>query len=785
MANLTSTLTVKLLDEISKPAKSVAEALSATERKAKEVAKALAGSGATDRLSASLTKLGLSAKDVDTVARSFKEYAASARLAGTASDWTKTQAAGVRRWEAQTVSALKTVQREQAAFARTQRRFTETSGGGGGHGDASGRQMLVGIAGTFAAEKIAHFGKESLHTYREFDKERRYAKAVMAISDKDQEPLITQAIHGGATSKFNDIQWLEAQRELADRGLNVKQVLAITQVAATLGQTVDKTLPEASRLLEGGMFGFGKDTSTYEKALANAKRTADLQVKASKISGMNAEDVSQTYKYGAAPFRMGGLSEEQLLAFAAVGKKANMGGDEMGVAARALVANILKPTAGARTAMLANRIDFSKYQKLGAQPMKVEPFAQSIAGTYGVALSEKAKQALQKVFDDKAVVGSAAKFMPAIMKVLGASLGGDDAKSKKSIAGEARRYRDSAMEGVDAQGLFNAMIPAIAKNPALANILFGSKQGARIRTAIGDPVVFMHKLDQLKNQADGYAGKISEERMAGFDGAVSRFEGAVLNLQTAVGRSFDNDGKGGMITSVADRMGAMIQAMAEAPPALQRLGVEAGAVAGIFAGMKGAEALMGGFGLKGSAMALTEAAHALMGAAVKDDLGNGLPGGSKKKGFFRHAGKALAALPILGGIYEAGKEAYDYADEEGYIKAGRDYFNPTVSQPRLSGAGGVGLRASRPSPYGGLAGVTEQAGAAKTALDALNMSVTPIVDASGLAPAVAQARELLGLLHQISGAASGASAAVRGIDVPSLGKVQRGDFTFGGVGGGN
>ena len=37
---------------------------------------------------------------------------------------------------------------------------------------------------------------------------------------------------------------------------------------------------------------------------------------------------------------------------------------------------------------------------------------------------------------------------------------------------------------------------------------------------------------------------------------------------------------------------------------------------------------------------------------------------------------------------------------------------------------------------------------------------------------------------EISDAASNAASAVRGIDVPSLGKIQRGDFTFGGVGGG-
>ncbi len=257
---------------------------------------------------------------------------------------------------------------KRAASAAHENAKARGHGGGFGSGVAHAAGHLSGITGLVGGYGVVQAAEHGLETYREFDKERRYQKAVMGLSDDEQSPLIKQAIEGGASSRYNDIQWLEAQRELAARGLNKDQVLAITGVSADLGQAMDKSLPEASKALEGGMFGFGKDTSTYEKALANAKRTADLQVKASKISGMSYEDIVASYKYGAAPFRMAGLSEEQLLAFAGVGKKSNMGGDEMGVAARALAANLLKPTAGARTAMLANGIDYSNSRSRAASP---------------------------------------------------------------------------------------------------------------------------------------------------------------------------------------------------------------------------------------------------------------------------------------------------------------------------------------------------------------------------------------------------------------------------------
>jgi len=493
----------------------------------------------------------------------------------------------------------------------------------GAPADMSGGRVAAGIMGAYAAHKTADFARTSLHTYREFDKERRYGRAVMGISDEEQEPLVKQAIHGGATSKFNDIQWLEGQRELAARGLNVDQVRALAEVSATIGAAMDKSLPESVKALEGAMFGFGKDTSTYEKAVENARRTADLQVKASKISGMSYDDLIGAYKYAATPFRMAGLSEEKMLAFAGVGKKSNMGGDEMGTAGRALVANMLSPTAGARTAMMAAGIDYSKYQHAGEKPMDAATFSKSIAQTYGVELTKDVQAGLQKIFNDKATVADAAKFAPAVTRLLKDALEGDDAKSLKSIAGQARRYRDASISGVDTNKLFNDLMAAMAKNPNLANAVFGPKQGARIKAAIGDPETFLHKLEELEKHSGGFAKDVADQRGAGFDGAMSRLEGAVKNLESRLGAAFDKDGKGGALTEWTDRAAAFVQKLAEADPKLQRLGVAAGAAAAAFAGFKGAEALLGGFGLKGSATALVGSAEALTAAAAR--LG-GVPG---------------------------------------------------------------------------------------------------------------------------------------------------------------
>ncbi|WP_284317343.1 phage tail tape measure protein, partial [Methylobacterium gnaphalii] len=501
--------------------------------------------------------------------------------------------------------------------------------------------LIAGAAGVKAAHGVGHGAHASLETYREFDRERRFGKAVMGLTDEEQEPLIKQAIHMGASTKYNDVQVLESQRELAARGLNKDQVMGLMEPAANLGQSLDLSLPAAVKQMEGALFGFKKDISTTEAAKYSARQTADLQVKAAKVSGMTPEDLTQAYKYAATPARMAGVSEEMMLAFAGISKKANMGGDESGVAFRALIANAVSPTRKGKEAMLANGLDYKNYQR-NPDSLKLDPFVKNIAAQYGVELNKSSREGLGKIFADKDVISDPSKFAPAVTKLLSDTLGGDDAKSKKSIAGAANRYRDASMQSVDVNALMADLMKKLPGNLQLANALFGSKQGSRIATALGDPATVNHIVDELKNHSEGFSEKISAERMAGFDGAVSRFEGAVKNLETSIGRAWDSNGSGGPLTALTNMAGKATQALAELSPnatmAASGLAAIGGLAAGLYGTWKIAKTVLGfgsGVALTASATALDASAAALTAAAAK------LAGGS----VVDNASKAASAAP--------------------------------------------------------------------------------------------------------------------------------------------
>ena len=554
--------------------------------------------------------------------------------------------------------AVERRQGEQSAARAKQASAQAQAARRGGHGDST----LAGLAGIYVGHEVGHFARNVVERYGEFDKERRYAKVVMGLTDDEQEPLIRQAIHGGATTRFNDVQWVESQRELAARGYGRDQVMAFAPIAAQLGQAFDKSMPEGVKALEGAMLGFNKDVSTFDKALSSAGRTADLQVKASKISGMDYDDIVALYKYGAAPSRMAGLSEENMLAFGAISKKANLGGDEAGTAYRAMVKNLLTPTVQARTAMAAAGIDFGAYQK-APTAMNLPGFTSEVARRYGVQLDAKTQAGLAGIFSDQGMLNDASRFTPAVTQFLRGALGGRDAKSLKSIAGLASSYRDASAGGVDVNGLMTAVMTAMSRNPAIANAMFGGKAGGKIFTALGDPAFFAKILDELQHQSQGFAGKVSDARMEGFSAGLQKLENTMANVETAMGRSLDNGGKGGLLTDATNIASGALQAFAEATPQIHQLAAAGGAAAAAWGAIKGFNLLSGGFGLKGSATALDAAAAHLMevGTLGHGGPGGGLPGeggpgGSKKLGLgaARIGAAVIAAAPTL-------MEAYDYA----------------------------------------------------------------------------------------------------------------------------
>ncbi len=109
MANLVSTLDIRLVDDVSKSAAQIEASLKKMEAEAKEVDAALGKSGTSDKMQAQLRKLGAQTPHIEAVAKAWKDYAAAEGIAAERGDWTAKQAAQVKNWESVNIAGIRAV----------------------------------------------------------------------------------------------------------------------------------------------------------------------------------------------------------------------------------------------------------------------------------------------------------------------------------------------------------------------------------------------------------------------------------------------------------------------------------------------------------------------------------------------------------------------------------------------------------------------------------------------------------------------------------------------------
>ncbi len=116
MANLTSSLDIVLVDDVSKTAAQIAGSLQKMEAEAKAIDKVLAASGASDKFAAGLKKVGASAVYVEGATKAWQDYAKAQELSANRSEWTSQQTAQVRNWESVTVAGVRAVMGAEKAL---------------------------------------------------------------------------------------------------------------------------------------------------------------------------------------------------------------------------------------------------------------------------------------------------------------------------------------------------------------------------------------------------------------------------------------------------------------------------------------------------------------------------------------------------------------------------------------------------------------------------------------------------------------------------------------------
>jgi hypothetical protein len=445
----------------------------------------------------------------------------------------------------------------------------------------------AGVAALVASHKLKEVARNSVETYKHFDDLVRYQRAVMGMNDQQQKPLIDQAIHMGANTKFNDLQVLEAQLSLAQRGIKENLIQPIVEMAGHYGQAMDVSLPAAAKTLESIIFSTAQEMTDAATAMKNSKKTLNFAVKLAKVGGMDSDDVSQFFKFGGASGHVAGLSMETMGALGALMRRSNIRGDESGVAVRSIAGSLVSPTSKGLDALRAMGINYNDFVKL-PEGRNADNLGLSVKQKLGKSLSPAILGKLTALIKDPDVFGTKEDFIAAATPVIGQAFGRDKkghlrAQDSKAIAGVAGTFWKMMIESVNTEGLLRKIIEN-KPTAAQANAIFTKQQGGRFMTAAqhGLPE-FDEVREKLAHVADDFAESIGKERMGGFSGAIDRASGAARNLETALGRA-----NADLLTFGANLAGKAINAAAKANPDLLQGGTRLGLIAAALGTLKGA-----------------------------------------------------------------------------------------------------------------------------------------------------------------------------------------------------
>jgi muramidase (phage lysozyme) len=625
-------LDIRLIDDVSAPAKKVAEALRAAEAQAKALTAAAKDAGITDRLTQAMKRLGATAADIRTVGNAWQDYTRQAGLAANASEWTKIEARNVKNWENQNIAALRNVIRERKTYEDANKKAVEAakrtpifSGG-----------ALGAAAGGLVTYKAGQFAHEGLSKYQEYTDTNAIMRPVLDLTPAEQAMLKAQQTALGTSTRYSPTQIAEAQKLLGERGVSKDLIMPYVEQAVNYASAMNVALPDAVKTLEAYLFSTGKlkGVTDPDKARKIMQHATDYATHLSKISGLPDSEISAFFEYGGLAGSQAGLSDETVGGIAALMKRNQISGEKAGVAMRAIAAKMVSPTSKGLDALTAMGIDYNQFTKMagGLSPENADLMMQR---HFGKKLTESQLGALRDLMENPEIVTDREAFLTAAQPILEESFGKGkngkiNAKDAKDLAKVLGTLYNLSASGIDAEGLIKAIAQSGATLAQL-NAFFGFQQGSRAGAALKNWDELQEKIKQLADTREGFAAGIAAERLNSFDGAVKNLEGSVETLQIRISSLFDSELKG-FTHGLTEATNALIKM----PDSVLRLTTEAVALVAIFGTLRTVGVGASLIGLTGLAAALGPVSTALTAlaaaATVAYEAWNLINGGGEKAG---------------------------------------------------------------------------------------------------------------------------------------------------------
>lgn len=469
----------------------------------------------------------------------------------------------IARQQEQLTRALNTTTRameRQASAGRTMRgptrqitaanvpsngyRVSAPSEGGGTSFIPLGMRGAGALAALYAGKKVHDFIIENHH---DFQQAQLRQQGVLGIEASEQATMTAQAEKIGKDTKFTNADIVRAQTDIGGKLPKEMQkpaiIEAITENTKNYALAMQVSMVEGAEAVVGYMKSWGYDLSSPEAAAASSRRAANMLVQQAKTTGAKHHDLLGSTKFGAAPARAGGFSEEMTNAIQAQLIRVGYEGAMAGTFARAVSTKLAVPSKQGMAAIAGMGVEYNQFRKPGSTPATADAFSNMLQLQFGRKLGAKEKALVQAVLDDGDVMGDKGAYTEKISEILNngfarkTKAGKVDVRQAAALTRVSDQFYNVVSGGVDTQGLFLAIINK-GINSAIARYLFGQEHGGRAIGLDGKAIErdFRENLHVPPNRAE----VIAEKNQEGAQGEWNKLVGSVQTFGVALGESTDS-----------------------------------------------------------------------------------------------------------------------------------------------------------------------------------------------------------------------------------------------------
>ena len=449
---------------------------------------------------------------------------------------------------------LKNIGSQQANVNRFRRGVYDGSGpltqippaappaGGGPTVIGGGMKTMGALALAYGASRAHGAVVDKHHDYQQA---YLYQQVVLGLNADQQAPLLGQAVKIGQDTKFTNADIVKAQTDIGSKLPKELQspstIMGITEHTKNYALAMRVSMEEASVAMVGWMKSRGYDLSSPAAAEKSARRAANQMVEFAKTTGAKHHDLIGDTKFGAAPGRVGGFSEEYANALSAQLMRIGYEGAMAGTFVRAAAMKLSAPTMKGQAAIAAAGLNFDDYVKKGT-PMGIGGLDEMLKVKFGRGLSKEQNSKLQQLFNDPEAMGDRGTFSTGVADILNSTFarktknGKINANDAKQVSKLVNDFYTLSTGGVDTERLMTDLIRR-GMPPAMAKYLFGTEHGGRALSF--DPKQLDQDLKNVRNVPENRAEGVANKMQEGSQGAWTRMIGSIETFTVAIGEATD------------------------------------------------------------------------------------------------------------------------------------------------------------------------------------------------------------------------------------------------------